>query len=166
MICQHQKFVEDCYYCSDKAPKAQNSTFMTYEEENNSLRAAIASKKQQLAASQAENLRLREAMQVLIDEHEECSDADGWMAFMCSPEAIHVADEALSTPPGDRSALLEVIARVLMKHGVEICEEERLSEVGTDEDRAYNTAIKHCVQGITKYAEKIRSGEWTPEVLR
>lgn len=34
------------------------------------------------------------ALDTFISEHEECEDADGWMAFMCSTEAFHVADEA------------------------------------------------------------------------
>ena len=39
---------------------------------------------------------LREAFQTFIDEHEECSDADDWLAMMCSCEAYHVANEALA----------------------------------------------------------------------
>ena len=39
---------------------------------------------------------LREAFQTFIDEHEECSDADDWLAMMCSCEAYHVAKEALT----------------------------------------------------------------------
>lgn len=53
---------------------------------------------EQLAASQAEIKRLRDALQTYIDEHEECQDADDWMAMMCSMEAHHVADEALAQP--------------------------------------------------------------------
>ena len=49
------------------------------------------------AALEAEVLRLRDALQAYIDEHEECQDADDWMAMMCSVEAHHAADEALST---------------------------------------------------------------------
>jgi hypothetical protein len=42
---------------------------------------------------------LREAFQTFIDEHEECQDADEWMAELCSIEALHVAGEALATTP-------------------------------------------------------------------
>lgn len=34
------------------------------------------------------------SLDAFISEHEECEDSDGWMAFMCSPEAFHVASEA------------------------------------------------------------------------
>lgn len=59
---------------------------------------AVASRNKlrtELTAAQAEIEQMREAFQAFIDEHEECSDADGWMAFMCSPEAKHDADEAI-----------------------------------------------------------------------
>ena len=42
---------------------------------------------------------LRDAFQTFIDEHEECQDADEWMAELCSIEALHVAGEALDTIP-------------------------------------------------------------------
>ena len=54
---------------------------------------------QKCDALQADNERLREVMQTLIDEHEECSDSDGWTAMMCSIEAHQVADEALAILP-------------------------------------------------------------------
>ena len=41
---------------------------------------------------------MRGALQAYIDEHEECQDADDWMAMMCSVEAHHTADEALAQP--------------------------------------------------------------------
>lgn len=50
------------------------------------------------AALEAEVLRLRNALETFIAEHEECEDSDGWMAQMCSMEALHAADEAMSTP--------------------------------------------------------------------
>ena len=53
------------------------------EQENDQLRAHI-------------NM-LRDAFQTFIDEHEECQDADDWMAELCSTEALHVAGEALAT---------------------------------------------------------------------
>lgn len=39
----------------------------------------------------------KEAFQTYLDEHEECTDADDWMAMMCSIEAHRVADEAIAT---------------------------------------------------------------------
>lgn len=63
----------------------------------------------QLAASQLSETQLREALQTYIDEHEECQDADDWMAMMCSMEAHHTADEALSQP-SDTSALDTFVA--------------------------------------------------------
>jgi len=71
--------------------------------ENESLR------KDMLAAEQLNNKRLRDALQAYIDEHEECQDADDWMAMMCSMEAHHAADEALSQP-ADTSALDAYVA--------------------------------------------------------
>ena len=65
----------------------------------------------QVAALELEVAKLREALETLIAEHEECEDADGWMAQMCSMEAIHVADEALSTP-FTPTALPELIEKV------------------------------------------------------
>lgn len=43
--------------------------------------------------------KLRDAFQTFIDEHEECQDADEWMAELCSMEALHVAGEAVATTP-------------------------------------------------------------------
>ena len=64
-----------------------------------------------LAAEQLNNKRLRDALETFIAEHEECEDGDGWMAQMCSMEALHVADEALSTP-FTPTALHELIEKV------------------------------------------------------
>ena len=65
--------------------------------------------KKKLAAEQLNNKLLRDALQEYIDEHEECQDADDWMAMMCSMEAHHTADEALSQP-SDTSALDTFVA--------------------------------------------------------
>lgn len=62
------------------------------------LEAVAVGWKKKLAAEQLNNKRLRDALQEYIDEHEECQDADDWMAMMCSMEAHHTADEALSLP--------------------------------------------------------------------
>ena len=70
----------------------------------------------QLAASQLSETQLREALQTYIDEHEECQDADDWMAMMCSMEAHHTADEALSQP-SDTSALDAYVAEKVKEAG-------------------------------------------------
>ena len=73
----------------------------------------------QVAALDAEVLRLRNALETFIAEHEECEDSDGWMAQMCSMEALHVADEVMSTP-FTHTALLELIEKV-EKRTIERC---------------------------------------------
>ena len=106
------------------------TTFMTYKEECEALRQRVQELEErrceicgyaehhrehtgclraQLAAEQLNNKLLREALQAYIDEHEECQDADDWMAMMCSMEAHHAADEALSQP-SDTSALDSFVA--------------------------------------------------------
>ena len=72
----------------------------------------IAMLRVDLAASQAYAEQLREALQTFIDEHEECTDADDWMAMLCSIEAHHVAEEALALPR-DTSALDAYVAKRL-----------------------------------------------------
>ena len=61
---------------------------------------------------------LRDAFQTFIDEHEECQDADEWMAELCSIEALHVAGEALASTPEQslaeyRNKVIEECAAVL-----------------------------------------------------
>ena len=70
---------------------------------------ANADSQAELAAEQLNNKLLRDALQEYIDEHEECQDADDWMAMMCSVEAHHTADEAISQP-SDTSALDTFVA--------------------------------------------------------
>ena len=71
---------------------------------------------QQLAAEQLNNKLLRDALQEYIDEHEECQDADDWMAMMCSMEARHTADEALALPH-DTNALDAYVAEKVKEAG-------------------------------------------------
>lgn len=84
----------------------------------------IASLEQQLATCQAENLRLRDALDNLLvsldpsEQGEVCTcDPDvGYRCRVCSwPNSVETQEgyAALSAPPGDQSALREVIARVL-----------------------------------------------------
>ena len=63
------------------------------------------------AVLELEVTRLRNALETFIAEHEECEDFDGWTAQVCSMEALHVADEALSTP-FTPTALPELIEKV------------------------------------------------------
>ena len=70
--------------------------------------AKIEEQRKQIEALTAQVGVLREALKTLIDEHEECSDADDWMAMMCSCEAIHVAEEALAIPTDSTQILAEV----------------------------------------------------------
>ena len=85
----------------------------TAENENKCIDAC-----DQLAAEQLNNKRLRDALQAYIDEHEECQDADDWMAMMCSVEAHHAADEAISQP-SDTSALDTFVAEKVKEYGDE-----------------------------------------------
>ena len=121
-----RKYWEDAYsewINTDKAAQgliAKDERIAELEAENARLKAAveyaetirvenIAYFEKQLAASQLSETQLREALQTYIDEHEECQDADDWMAMMCSVEAHHAADEALSQP-SDTSALVSFVA--------------------------------------------------------
>ena len=76
----------------------------------------LADQLKQLAASQAYAEQLRVALQTFIDEHEECTDADDWMAMLCSIEAHHVAEEAL-TLPHDTNALDAYVAEKVKEAG-------------------------------------------------
>lgn len=67
--------------------------------------------------------KLRDAFQTFIDEHEECQDADEWMAELCSMEALHVAGEALATTPEQsiaeyRNKVIEECASVCDKRSM------------------------------------------------
>ena len=84
---------------------------------------------EQLAAEQLNNKRLRDALQAYIDEHEECQDADDWMAMMCSMEAHHAADEALSQP-SDTSALVSFVAEEVKDVQLQDIEQYRLQMAG------------------------------------
>ena len=103
-----------------------------------------------LAAEQLNNKRLRDALQAYIDEHEECEDADGWMAQLCSMEALHVADEALSTP-FTPTALHELIEKV-EKMTIERCAEKLLS-IGALGDGDFLAAIRALPTGQIKLEE-------------
>ena len=65
----------------------------------------------QVAALELEVVRLRNALETFIAEHEECEDRDGWVAYMCSMKALRVADKAMATP-FTHTALHELIEKV------------------------------------------------------
>lgn len=120
--------------------------------ETDRLRAELSKKEHQLAASQAENLRLRDAVALLRKFVGDPANFDCYgteeelSAFLQrvrrdEESAIACADESLSAPPGDQSALREVIALVL-------------AEV---EHRRWATKLA---------IDQLRSGEWTPKVLK
>ena len=68
----------------------------------------IETLRQQLAASQAREVRLIEAFVRFIDAHEECTDFDGFTSQIVSMDDYHEADEALSTQ-SDTTALEEYV---------------------------------------------------------
>ena len=68
----------------------------------------IETLRQQLAASQAREVRLIEAFVRFIDAHEECTDFDGFTSQIVSMDDYHEADEALSTQ-SDTNALEEYV---------------------------------------------------------
>ena len=102
------------------------------------------------AALEAEVMRLRNALETFIAEHEECEDSDGWMAQICSMEALHVADEALSTP-FTPTALHELIEKV-EKMTIERCAEKLLS-IGALGDGDFLAAIRALPTGQIKLEE-------------
>lgn len=55
--------------------------------------------KEELAARDLVIEQMRDGIQAFIDEHEECEDNYGWLASVCSQEAVHVADELLAVQP-------------------------------------------------------------------
>ena len=119
---------------------------------------AFTQLKGQLAAEQLNNKLLRDALQEYIDEHEECQDADDWMAMMCSMEAHHAADKALSQP-SDTSALDSFVAEKVKaieaerdyhmsnaKHVYEQC-----SKITKQRDLAVE-ALHYCVKQVPELA--------------
>lgn len=72
------------------------------------------------AALELEVVRMRGALEAFIAEHEECEDGDGWMAQMCSMEALHVADEAISTPftPTALSAMIAKASEAMRQRAI------------------------------------------------
>ena len=102
-----------------------------------------------LAASQAREQELRGAFQTYIDEHEECTDADDWMAMTCSMEAHHVADEALAQP-ADTTALQAMIAKageVMRERCAKACT-DRSAETDADDFDEWDQSNYSCAEAI------------------
>ena len=95
-----------------------------------------------IAALELEVVRLRNALETFIAEHEECEDSDGWMAQMCSMEALHVADEVMSTK-FTSTALPELIEKV-EKRTIERCVTE--IEETADMVRIIGYSYRECLQ--------------------
>lgn len=120
------------------------------QEESDTLRRIhaenLAILNQQLALAQADNQRLRDAFQTYIDGHEECTDADDWMAMTCSMEAHHDADEAISIP-SDTSAL-----EALVQKAGEVMRERCADTVEAQHSWITNTAASALIRaqlGVT-----------------
>ena len=76
------------------------------------------------AALELEVVQMMVALETFIAEHEECEDGDGWMAQMCSMEALHVADEVMSTPftPTALHELIEKVEKITIERCARECE--------------------------------------------
>ncbi len=104
------------------------------EQENDQLRAHI-------------NM-LRDAFQTFIDEHEECQDADEWMAELCSSEALHVAGEELATTP--EQSLAEYRNKVIEDCAVKA---DALANCEENTD-GYRNGAAWCAEAIRAMKEK------------
>ena len=112
------------------------------------LRAKVRGLEQQLAACQADNLRLWKAIEFYLaanDPSEFGCACDPSVGYLCGP--CHASKQqtqlrqALDTPLGDLSALREVCAKVLIEAT----------------DKYLSTYVA---------ADEVRRGEWTPESLK
>lgn len=108
--------------------------------------AYIAKLEQQLATSQAEKLGLVELLARSADMLPACGLRD----------ELH---EALSTQPGDQSALREVIARVLEEVVMQIQPEDSYQD-------DWFRAKADSYGKVEWLISQLRSGEWTPEALK
>ena len=135
--------------------------------------ADIAFLNQQLAAAQAREVKLREAFQTYIDEHEECTDADDWMAMMCPIEAHHVADEALAQPT-DTSALETLIANAVKESNDRLHEErelwDRMFADGVKKLERLELELDDCLYVLKalldKQCNKIVTQKWAEILIR
>ena len=110
----------------------------------------------QLAASQLSETQLREALQTYIDEHEECQDADDWMAMMCSMEAHHAADKALSQP-SDTSSLVSFVAEEVKELDEANEHHRQLARVSRDNELKATKQRDLAVEALEKIAAPVRA---------
>ena len=110
------------------------------------------------AALELEVARLRNALETFIAEHEECEDSDGWMAQMCSMEALHAADEVVSTPfnPTVLNELIEKVEKMTIERcavitAMSIIDMPTTVEISTV--RKYSKAIRALPVGQIKLEE-------------
>ena len=115
----------------------------------------IAYFEKQLAASQLSETQLREALQTYIDEHEECQDADDWMAMMCSMEAHHAADKALSQP-SDTSSLVSFVAEEVKELDEANEHHRQLARVSRDNELKATKQRDLAVEALEKIAAPVR----------
>lgn len=87
----------------------------------------------ELEQLRSDNARIRGDLREFIDEHEECSDEDGWTASMCSLDALHNAGEALDRTPdesfGEVQKLREEVAQVMQQRNSLLAELLRVKEI-------------------------------------
>ena len=102
----------------------------------------------QLAASQLHAEQLRSALQTFIAEHEECEDGDGWVAQMCSMEALHAADEALSAPFTPTAFLEHQALERLGGNGRRYIPRNPLSGLADVEQQDGSRIIERSAQGL------------------
>ena len=110
------------------------------------------------AALELEVVRLRNALETFIAEHEECEDGDGWMAQMCSMEALHVADEVMSSPftPTTLNELIEKVEKMTIERCAVITARSIIDMPTTVEIstvRKYSKAIRALPVGQIKLEE-------------
>lgn len=92
---------------------------------------------------------LRDAFQTFIDEHEECQDADEWMAELCSSEALHVAGEELATTP--EQSLAEYRNKVIEDCAVKA---DALANCEENTD-GYRNGAAWCAEAIRAMKEQL-----------
>ena len=96
-------------------------------------------------------MRLRNALETFIAEHEECEDGDGWMAQMCSMEALHAADEVMSTPftPQALNELIEKVEKMTIERCAKAVWNSKPSQKAIDEiPAAYQLASLAAIRAL------------------
>lgn len=87
--------------------------------------------RQQLAISQLEAKRLREALEEFVNGADECLDDGGWAAMVVSMEAYHICDEAISSPTSTEALDAYVAEKVKELQNELERERMRLAACGT-----------------------------------